>query len=107
MNIKTLIDNIYSNSPNLKDGVSGNLTISLSDHLAQFLIINEQNCKIPIKHNIYKRDTKNYDKANVIADLLEIEWPKVLDIEKNDPNSSFNNFETILNNVIDKYLPLK
>ena len=43
LNTKSLIDNIFSNSINFKDGISGNLTISLSDHLAQFLIIPEQN----------------------------------------------------------------
>ena len=38
---KTLIDNIYSDSLNFKDGISGNLTLAISDHLAQFLIIQE------------------------------------------------------------------
>ena len=38
-NSKTLIDNIFSNSINFAEGKSGNLTLSLSDHLAQFLII--------------------------------------------------------------------
>ena len=36
---KTLIDNIFSNSLNISQGHSGNLTLSISDHLAQFLII--------------------------------------------------------------------
>ena len=39
---KTLIDHIWSNSVNYEEGVSGNLTCSLSDHLAQFLIIPEE-----------------------------------------------------------------
>ena len=107
LNTKSLIDNIFSNSPNFLDGISGNLTITLSDHLAQFLIINEQNYKIPLKHNFYKRDTKQYDKASLIADLLELEWPKILELERNDPNFSFNSFETNVNTVIDKYIPLK
>ena len=36
---KTLIDNIFSNLTNFDDTISGNLTISISDHLAQFLIM--------------------------------------------------------------------
>ena len=39
---KTLIDNIFSNSTNYSEGFSGNLTVKLSDHLAQFLIIPEE-----------------------------------------------------------------
>ena len=35
-NSKTLIDNIFSNSPTFSEGISGNIT--LSDHLAQFLM---------------------------------------------------------------------
>ena len=35
----TLIDNIFSNTLNFMEGTSGNLTIDISDHLAQFLII--------------------------------------------------------------------
>ena len=38
---KTLIDIIFSNSLNFSLGTSGNLTLSISDHLAQFLIIQE------------------------------------------------------------------
>ena len=40
---KTLIDNIFSNSLNFDQGISGNLCVSISDHLAQFLIIPEKN----------------------------------------------------------------
>ena len=36
---QTLIDNIFSNNPEFTEGVSGNFTFSVSDHLAQFLIM--------------------------------------------------------------------
>ena len=42
---RTLIDNIYSNTDNFADGISGNLTLAISDHLAQFLIIQEESQK--------------------------------------------------------------
>ena len=54
-NSRTLIDNIYSNSLNFSDGISGNLTTSIPDHLAQFLIIPEEFPKIPKKKNRFKR----------------------------------------------------
>ena len=55
-NADTLIDNIFSNyyNPNI---ISGNLTISISDHLPSFAIFPLSiNDSIPTKHNIYKRD---------------------------------------------------
>ena len=53
---KTLIDNIYSNCINYNDGISGNITIAISDHLAQFLIISEATEKTAMNTTIYKRD---------------------------------------------------
>ena len=103
----TLIDNIFSNSLNFMDGISGNLTISISDHLAQFLIIPKKHPKTPKKQNLYKRDTKNFDREKFILDLQAIEWQSVLEIEKNDPNISFNSFESRVNSIIDKYMPLR
>ena len=70
---KTLIDNIFSNSTNYLLGVSGNLTISISDHLAQFLIIPEYTHKLPVNHNLYKRESSNFDKENCILELQEID----------------------------------
>ena len=104
---KTLIDNIYSNSTQFLQGISGNLTLSVSDHLAQFLIIPEETHKIPKNVKVYKRDSRNLDKENFILDLLSIDWDKVIAVEKNDPNDSFNRFESTINPIIDKYLPLK
>ena len=86
----TLIDNIFSNSLNFRDGVSGNLTSKMSDHYAQFLIIASNCYKVLSKHNQYKRDTKNFDRDNFILDLLDI------DILENE-----------LNKLLDKYMPLK
>ena len=62
---KTLIDNMFSNSPHFLQGISGNPTISVSDHLAQFLIIPEENQKSPENINLY-RDIKNFDRESFI-----------------------------------------
>ena len=103
----TLIDNIFSNSLNFCDGTSGNLTSNISDHYAQFLII-PQNChKVLGKHNLYKRDTRNFDRENFILDLLDIEWDEIIETGKDDPNYSFNQLMTKLNALIDTYMPLR
>ena len=103
---KTLIDNIYSNSENFREGTSGHLTLSISDHLAQFLIIPLKTKHIPQKHNIYKRDMKNFDRENFILDFLSIDWKQILHLEKKDPNLSFSFLQENVYKLVDKYLPL-
>ena len=71
------------------------------------MIIPEDNDKVPKNLNIYKRDVKNVDRENFLLDLIAVDWDKVLDLEKNDPNESFNRLEIIINPIIDTYLPLK
>ena len=53
---KTLIDNIYSNCTNFNDGISGDMTLVISDHLAQLLIIQEVTDKTSVINNIYEGD---------------------------------------------------
>ena len=104
---KTLVDNIYSNCTNFNDGISGNLTLSISDHLAQFLIIQEVIDKTSTKTNIYKRDYRNFDRENFILDPLNIEWNQVITIEINNPNESFNLFFSKIDSLINHYIPLR
>ena len=73
---KTLIDNIFSNSQNISQGKSGNLTTSISDHLAQFLIIALDVCYVPRKINLYERDNRNFDKDIFFLDLISIGYIK-------------------------------
>ena len=104
---KTLIDNIFSNSTNFTDGMSGNLTLSLSDHLAQFLIIPIEFNYDSKKEKLFRRNTKNFDREHFFRDLLDIDWTSVIKIEKGDPNISFNNYEVTVNKLLDKYMPIK
>ena len=75
---KTLIDNIFSNDSNFAQGVSGNFTFSISDHLSQFLLMPREDNRPPKRHNLFKRNLKNLSKENLVADLININWPKVL-----------------------------
>ena len=104
---KTLIDNIFSNDPNFTQGVSGNFTFSISDHLPQFLSMPRQDHHPPRKHNIHKRNMKSLVKENLIADMLNTDWNEVLSTTKMDTNYSFEAFDEKINEIIDKHAPLK
>ena len=55
---KTLIDNIFSN--NIEDGsISGNIVTTISDHYAQFLLLQNLNNKNPTNSEIYHQDSEN------------------------------------------------
>ena len=82
---KTLIDNIYSNCTNFEDGISGNLTLAISDHLALFLSIQEETLKIPVSGNVYTRNLTNFDRENFLLDLLGIDWNEVIALGNNNP----------------------
>ena len=70
---KTLIDNIFSNSTNYKEGLSGNITVSLSDHLAQYLIIPDE-CHNTTKNDImYTRHNKNFDSQKFVQEFANID----------------------------------
>ena len=66
---KTLINNIYKF--NLPDSLSGNLTVTISDHLPQFLIVPNIFSNPPSnKSNINGRDWSNFDQENFILDYF-------------------------------------
>ena len=60
---------------------------------------------VPSKIYLYKHDTKNFDRENLLLDLLDIDWSSVIKLEREDPNYSFNLYENTLNTLIDKYIP--
>ena len=83
------------------------MTLAISDHLAQFLIIPEEAYKIPLASNIYKRDFKNFDRVNFLLDLLAIDWNEVISIENYNPDKSFNSFLNKIDSLVNSYIPLK
>ena len=113
----TLIDNIFTNIFN-PDLVSGNITLNVSDgHLPSFLIIpNPNHNHLPKRHNFHKFNVENFNinhedfpiqKCLMSQDLLGIDWDNILQIEKLDPNFSFDNFYSSITPIINKYIPLK
>ena len=66
-----LIDNIITNhfSPDFK---TGNLTIGISDHLPSFMVVPLLNqSHLPKGHNLYKRDSKNFDRENLLLEIMK------------------------------------
>ena len=104
---KTLIDNIFSNNPNFENCVSGNFTFSISDHLAQFLIVPSSKKNFLKKNKIMRRDMKNYCREDLVADVVNVDWPTVLEPWKNDPIHSFTNFDKKKDEILHKHFPLK
>ena len=102
---QTLIDNIFSNNPEFDNCTSGNFTFSISDHLAQFLIIPTSGRRLPKVHNIKVRDTRNYSHEDMVADIINVNWNEVLESEKGDPNHSFIRFNEKVNELLDRHMP--
>ena len=101
----TVIDNIFTDQIN-PDMKSGNLTITISDHLPSFLIMPKDNQNhIPKKQNIYIRDIRKFDKVNFTLDFLNINWKDKLDRYKKDVNKATQFFFWKMNNLLDKYMP--
>ena len=103
----TVIDNIFTNQIN-PDLISGNLTITISDHLPSFVLVPKDNQNhLPKKQDNYVRDKKRFDKINFTLDLLNIDWKDKLDRYKEDANSAFQFFFWKINQLLDKYMPWK
>ena len=101
---KTIIDNIFINFDS-QDIVSGNLTVSISDHMAQFIQI--PNRKTPsFPKRIYKRCFKKFDNNNFKRDIEKVNWANL--IKNNDnPNDSTTQLIQILESALDKHAPFK
>ena len=88
---ETLIDNIFSNNMDIHHIISGNLTISISDHLPQICIVPHNNLNKRKKTNFFQRP-KKFDKENLVADFINVDWNSTLEINKANPMESFDNF---------------
>ena len=101
-----LIGNILINSYENKC-TSGNATTSVSDHLPQFLIIEN------FKGQTYKiknpkttiRDYKNFNSESFQSDIKEIDWS--LAAENNDVDLGFETFFKLFSRTLDKRAPYK
>ena len=101
---KTLIDNIFCNF-HYPEMISGNITISVSDHMAQFIKIPKNNT-LDKPTKIFRRSYKSFDREKFTKDLESVDWNNV--IKKNgNPNNSVQQLLKITEGILDKHVPLK
>ena len=103
----TVIDNVFSNVTD-PDIISGNLTVTISDHLPQFAIIPNMFRNIPgNKSNIYERDWSKFDQENFILDYFSVDWEDLLKINELNPDNSTKIYLDKIDMVLDTYALLK
>ena len=92
-----------------KNITSGNITISISNHLTQFLLISNQNpfSKNQMLNTDEKGSFRSISSMAFEEDLKRINWNEVLALSVENPNSSFKAFLNIVGRLIDKHCPEK
>ena len=62
---------------------------------------------LPKKHNIYTRNTKNFDREAFLNDFSNINWNITLEAHKEDTNHSMQIFMDKVTSLLDQYMPLR
>ena len=73
--------------------------------MPNFLVINKLSA-IPINLTLYKRDYSSFDDSSYIGEFSSVDWVDVLPDNIN-VDAIFETFLTKINEIIDKYVPLK
>ena len=105
---KTLIDNIYFNSLKYNSS-SGNILVQISDHLMQFLVLENfyQPSKVP-KKIIHKRDFRNFNEREFNDEVIhKLNWDEICQLSLNDSNVACKNFIDTINYHLDEYAPYR
>ena len=101
-NRPSLVDNIFINSIE-HDTHSGNTISKITDHLLNFLFINNGNQQHMQRPSIMVRDFKTFHKDKFLQDLQTMENFD----DAQDPNYSYEKFQNHFLNCFEKYAPLK
>ena len=101
----TLIDNILISQRNFEIK-SGNIICGISDHFAQFLVIEKYVSSSNNFADVYRRNWSKFDQKDFIKDFENINWEHVLAINSGNVNLSFEKFYSTVDKLIDKHLPL-
>ena len=107
---KTLVDNIFFNSFEFTS-ISCNITHSISDHLIQFVILEDfikpsSPCKSNSKSNTYKQNFKIFERNKSKENFYKLDWDKVIHENDNNINDAFNSFYKTLSEILDHHAPL-
>ena len=102
---ESIIDNIFSNY------LSGNnLRQPNINHIksVQFLIPRHIFSNAPNKKsNIFEHDWSKFNCEEVVLDYFATDWPRILKLQNNDTNTSFQNFFDSMNRILNKHAPSK
>ena len=101
-NKPALLDNIFINVIE-KDIKSGNFISKISDHLPNFLIINDLISKVPI----IKRQVRNFEHFDLNLFNDDVSRIQILSILSTDVNNIYNDFQDKYLELIDKHAPMK
>ena len=105
-NQKLNTDNIFFNIFEFTT-LSGNVTHSISDHLIQFVILEDFITPKPLpKTNLYKRNFDKFDNNKLKEDLRKIDWINEILKNGNDINEIFDIFYKTLSEIVDHHAPL-
>ena len=86
----------------LQEIESGNVTSTFSNHLPQFIFLQDFFSKIPVtKSNILRRHWKKFESSKFISDSNQINWEQILCIEENDVNFSMNKYLPKIDSLLD------
>ena len=102
---KTLIDNIFSNSPE-QLLFSGNLTAPISDHLIQCSFFRSK-AKQDNPNLKARRDFRNFDETKFLLEYDKIDWEDTLKTNLDNINDSMEAFLKTLNDLTNKHAPFK
>ena len=104
---KTLIDNIFFNSLEYQSK-SGNLLIEISDHLIQFMILEDfVKVRSMPEVNFYRRDFSNFNEREFLETILSMNWDGICDLNKHDPNFSCRIFFNSFIYQLDEFAPFR
>ena len=100
----TLIDNIFANTYNF-NALSGNLVTKISDHLPQFLIIEDLKVNYT-SLNYYKHDYSRFNEEVFVEEVSHLDFSTVYNSNL-DTNCKFDVFYDQINSIFMKHVPYK
>jgi exonuclease III len=102
-NSATLIDHVFVKNPS-PDQISGTLTVDISDHFANFILIPTSKPQVKPSHVTYRPYTEDrIEKLNL--DLNHHDWSCIE--QCTNPNDAYNAFLRVYMSYLDKHIPLK
>ena len=104
---QSLIDNKLINSIEYMS-YSGNLTIQISDHLVQFVILEGLFKEVLQKKiNIYERNFKYFNEREFEEALKNCDWDSTRSLDQNDPDLLMNNLCNNTIYLLDEFAPYR